>query len=342
MIKKIICYCSFLLCFVFISSAVSAREKPDWIESEPTRYPNNLYITAIGSASDLELAKDRALANLSKVFEVRIDQASTAKTDVYVSLHNMKEAVSKKNRLSQLIRVSTDKIIQGSQIVESWRDDELALYHSLAVLDRKQARNNIKDEMNRLDDETNVELENIKRTDDALLIIAGLGRAISLQQNRLSLHNVLKIINLHGRGYPGEWQLSSLQSQLEDKLRSLKITAVVDDVMTDKLSSKELNKLLKTSMAKSGFPAVDDGDYTFTINLIVNDLGFQQGWYWKRGRLTVELARSSGQIVEQKEWPLKVSALQREDAQNRLMTQVSKKLNTDLKSLIVSSVYMNN
>lgn len=342
MIKKIIFDSGFLLCLVFISSAVSARDKPGWIESEPTRYPNNLYISARGSASDIELAKNRALANLSKIFEVRIDQVSTTKTDVYVSLHNMKEAVSKMNRLSQLVRVSTDKIIKGSQIVELWRDDERALYHSLAVLDRKQARNNIKDEINRLDEETNIELANIERSNDALLIIAGLDRAISLQQNRLSLHNVLKIINLHGRGYPGEWQLSSLQSQLEDKLRALKITAVVDDVITNELSSNELSKLLKNSMAKSGFPAVDEGDYSFTINLIVNDLGFQQGWYWQRGKLTVELARSSGQIVEQKEWPLKVSALQREDAHNRLMTQAAEKLNSDLRSLIISSVYMTN
>ena len=342
MIKKILYYSSFLLCLLSISLVVSARDQPDWIESAPTRYPNNLYISATGSASDLELAKDRALANLSKVFEVRIDQASTAKTDVYVSLHNMKEAVSKKNHLYQLVRVSADKIIKGSQIVQSWRDDELDLYHSLAVLDRKQARNNIKDEINRLDEETNIELKNTERAQDALLIIAALDRVILLQQKRLSLHNVLKIINLHGRGYPGEWQLSSLQSQLEDKLRSLKITATVDDVITDKLSSTELRKVLKTSMAKSGFPAVDDGDYTFTINLTINDLGFQQGWYWKRGKLTIELARSSGQIVEQKEWPLKVSALQREDAQNRLMTQVSKKLNSDLRSLIISSVYMTN
>jgi len=340
--RKIISLISFLLSLIFISSAVIAREKPGWIESEPGRYPNNLYISATGSASDFELAKDRALANLSKVFEVRIDEASTTKTEIYVSLHNMKEAVAKKNLLSQRIRVSTDKIIQGAQVVESWRDNELALYHSLAVLDRKQARNNIKDEINRLDEETNIELENIKRAEDPLLRIAGLDRAISLQQNRLSLHNVLKIINLHGRGYPGEWQLSHLQSQLEEKLRSLKISAAVDSAINGEITSPELNKILKTSMAKSGFSAVDKGDYVFTINLSVNDLGYQQGWYWKRGKLTVELARSSGQIVEQKEWPLKVSALQRADAQSRLMTQVSKKLNSDLRSLLISSVYVSN
>lgn len=342
MVKKIVCRCSFLLCCVFTASAVSARDKPGWIESEPARYPNNLYISATGSASDFELSKDRALANLSKVFEVRIDQVSTAKTDVHVSLQNMKEAVTKKNRLSKLMRVSTDKIIQGTQIVESWRDDELAIHYSLAVLDRKQARNNIKDEINRLDEETNIELENIKQAEDALLAIAGLDRAISLQKKRLSLHNVLKIINLHGRGYPGEWQLSNLQSQLEEKLRSLKITAAVDNAVTNKLASTELNKMLKTSMAKSGFSAVDEGEYTFTINLKISDLGFQQGWYWKRGKLTVELARSSGQIIQQKEWPLKVSALQSVDAHSRLMTQVANKLNRDLRSLIISSVNKNN
>jgi len=338
--KKIIFISSLLFFYSSISSPVNARIKPDWVESEAVRYPNNLYISATGSASDAELAKDRALANLSKIFEVRIDAASTSKSDIYVSLHNMKETVAKKNHLSQLIRVSANKVIQGAQVVESWRDDQLAMFYALAVLDRKQARNNIMDEINRLDEATNTQLENIKLSKDPLLIIRGLDKAISLQQNRLSLHDTLKIINLHGRGYPGEWQLSSLQAQLEGELSLLRISAAVD---TGKVSnSTELQKILKTSMANAGFPAVDEGDYTFTLSLSINDLGFQYGWYWKRAKLNIAFAKSGGQIIEQKEWPLKVSSLQQEEAQSRLMTQVSNKLNVNIRSLIIGATSANN
>lgn len=331
--KKNILFSCVLFCFVFLSSCVNARDKPAWVESEAERYPNNLYISSTGSASDAELAKDRALANLSKVFEARIDETSTTKSDTYVSLHNMKETIAKKNKLSQLIRVTTDNVIKGAQIVESWKDDELAMFYALAVLDRKQAKNNILDEINRLDEETNVEIENIKFQNDTLLKIAGLDKLVSLQQNRLSLHNMLKIINLHGRGYPSEWQLSDFKTQLENELTLLKISAVVDG---DSIST-ELTKILKSSMANSGFPAIDESDYTLTLRLSVNDLGFQQGWYWKRAKLIIELAKSSGQIIEQKEWSLKVSALQKEDAQSRLMTQISNKLNADLRSLIIGA-----
>ena len=327
------------LLFVFLSSCVNARDKPNWIESEAERYPNNLYITSTGSASDAELAKDRALANLSKVFEVHIDEMSTTKSDTHVSLHNMKETIAKKNRLSQLIRVSTDKVIQGSQIVESWKDDELAIFYALVVLDRKQAKNNIMDEINRLDEEASSRLENIKLQDDVLLTIAGLNKIISLQQNRLSLHNMLKVINLHGRGYPSEWQLFDFQRQLEAELKLLKISGLVD--VSNNSMSNQLSKILKSSMANSGFPASDESDYILKLSLHVNELGFQQGWYWERAKLTVELVKSSGQIIEQKEWSLKVSALQKEDAQSRLLTLIANTLNADLRPLIIGAASTN-
>jgi len=331
--KRIIFLSSLMLCFVLISSSANARVKPDWTESEPVRYPNNLYISATGSASDIELAKDRALANLSKIFEAHINEVSTTKSDTYVSLNNMQEMVAKNNHLSQLVRVTTNKIIRGAQIVESWRDEELAVFYALAVLDRKQARNNIMDEINRLDEETITKLEKVKLSTNTLRKIAALDKAISLQEDRLSLHKMLKIINLHGRGYSSEWQLADLQNQLESEFNLLKISAAVDARST----TPELDKILKSSMANSGFPAVDNGDYTLLINLTVNDLGYQQGWYWRRAKLNIELVKSSGQIIEQKEWLLKVSALQQADAESRLMTRVSNKLNADLRSLIIGA-----
>jgi len=171
--KRVTFFSAFILCFVFASSCVNARVKPEWTESEPVRYPDNLYISASGTASEIELAKDRALANLSKIFETHINEISTTKSDTYVTLNNMQEMVARHNHLSQLVRVTTDKIIHGAQIVESWRDDELAIFHALAVLDRKQARNNIMDEINRLDEETIDELENVKSSKDTLIKNAG-------------------------------------------------------------------------------------------------------------------------------------------------------------------------
>ena len=322
---------------IFVSSCANARIKPGWVESEADKYPNNLYVTATGAASDYEMAKDRALANLSKIFEAHINETSSTKSDTFVSLHNLKESVTQKRHLSQLVRVSTDKIIQGAQVVERWKDDDQKSYYALAVLDRKQARTNVMDEISRLDDETIALLDDAKKTNDALSSISSLDKAITIQQRRLSLHNMLKVINLHGRGFPSEWTLHELQDQLANKLSLLKINTHVEGD-----SKTEVEKLLLASMANLGFPAANDSFYTFSVLLDVNDLGLKQGWYWKKGKLTVQLLESNGKIRAQSEWLLKVSALHKEDTQSRLLTQVSNRLNSKLKSLIVSSVDINN
>ena len=323
---------------LLVPSLSAARDIPAWIEGEPERYPNNLYITASGAASDFELAKDRALANLSKIFEAHISEVSTAKSDTYVSLHNMKENVAKSQRLAQLVRVSTDKIIQGAQIAKLWKDDQLAIYYALAVLDRKQARNNIMDEITRIDDETIDTLNAVKYSNKPLQRIAMLNEVISEQTNRKSLNDMLKVINLHGRGYSSEWQISDLQRQLEHELSLLKISSVLAETTDNDKLDKKLVDLLESSMANSGFPAVDGGDYQLVINLGVQDIGLKQGWYWMRGKLSIKLVEVHDKVRRQEEWLLKVSALEKDNTHSRLMTQVSKRLNSDLKTFVISAV----
>ena len=327
-----------LLFFLLVPHMSAARDIPAWVEGEPERFPNTLYITASGAASDFELAKNRALANLSKVFEAHINEVSTSKSDTYVSLHNMKESVARSQHLAQLVRVSTDKVIQGAQIAKLWKDDQLSIYYALAVLDRKQARNNIMDEITRIDDETIDTLNAVKYSNNPLQRIAMLNGVIKQQANRNSLNDMLKVINLHGRGYSSEWSLVDLQRQLESELSLLKISSVLAASTGNEILDKRLIDILESSMANSGFPTQKNGDYQLVINLAVQNVGLKQGWYWMRGKLGIKLVEVHDKVRSQEEWLLKVSSLEKENTQSRLMTQISKRLNTELKTFVINAV----
>jgi len=315
----------------FIASAVSAEPKPDWVEGDAGFYPNGQYLTATGSASKAELAKDRALANLSKIFEAHIKELSTTKSDTDVSIKDGDESYAKKIHLAQQIQVSTDKIINGARIAETWKDSTVFTYHALAVLERAQAGNNIKTEMSRLDSETQVELERSRSQSDALLSMSALDAAVALQRERHTLQNTLKVIDTRGKGSPAQWSLADLTGQLESKLQSLSIGTAVDNDPIGKL-----NQSLKAAMGNAGFPAANGpAEYTLVANLDVQDLGFRQGWYWLRGKLSVKMVAANGKVRGRKQWPLKVSALQHNDAESRLVTQVSKKLNAEVKSAVL-------
>lgn len=315
----------------FVSSSLIAEPQPDWVEGNAGFYPNEKYMTATGSASNAELAKNRALGNLSKIFETHIKESSTTRSDTNVSIDNGSESFTKKHHLAQQIQVSTDKIINGARIAETWKDSSVFTYHSLAVLDRSQAANNIKSEMSRLDSETQVMLDRSATNADVLFSLSALDKAVALQFERQTLQKTLKVIDTRGKGSPAKWNLAELKSKLENKLQTLEISTAVDNDPIGKL-----NQSLKSAMGNAGFPA-GNGSSVFTLvaNLDVQDLGFRQGWYWLRGKLSVKMVEADGRVRGRKQWALKVSALQHNDAESRLMTQVTKKLNADLKPAIL-------
>ena len=316
---------------LFISSPLLADSKPDWVEGDAGFYPNNQYMTATGSASNAELAKNRALGNLSKIFETHIKESSTTKSDTHVSVNNGAEDYTKKQHVAQQIQVRTDSIINGARIAESWKDNTVFTYHSLAVLDRTQAGNNIKSEMTRIDSETQAMLSRSDSQEDTLFSLSALEKAVALQYERQTLQNALKVIDTRGKGSPANWNIADLNGKLENKLQSLKISTAVDNDPIGKL-----NQLLKSAMGNAGFPAGNGAsDFTLVASLDVQDLGFRQNWYWLRGKLSVKLVETNGRIRGRKQWPLKVSALQHSDAESRLMTQVSKTLNAELKPAIL-------
>lgn len=311
---------------------VVADDKPGWIESDPGEFPNDQYLTATGSAGKLEVAKDRALANLVKIIELHISESSTTRSDIEVQIKQGDETFSKSHQLSEQISIQTDKVINGARIVASWEDEETRVFHALAVLDRQQAANNIRHEMQRLDDETETELKHAESVSDSLLSMSALDKALLMQQQRLSLQDTLKVIDRNGRGHPAEWNLAELRGRLEQKLQQLKISTAVDH---DPMG--ELERLLKSAMGNAGFPATDETpDFVLVTSLDVQDLGLREGWYWLRAKLTLSMIQANGKIRGSQEWPLKVSALQRNDAESRLMTQVSRTLNLQLKSAIIA------
>lgn len=320
------------LFFISCSTMPVSASKPDWVDGDAGYYPNSQYMTATGSASNAELAKNRALGNLSKIFETHIKESSITKSDTQVSVKDGDESYTRKHHLAQRIQVSTDKMLNGARIAESWKDEKLFTYHALAVLDRKQASNNIQDEMLRLDSDTKIELERSRKQSDPLLSMSALNKAVSLQLERQTLQKMLKVIDTRGKGSPASWNLADLKGQLENQLQSLKISTAVDIDPVGKL-----NQSLKSAMGNAGFPAGNgSSDYTLVATLEVQDLGLRQGWYWLRGKLSVKLVEKNGKVRGRKQWPLKVSALQHNDAESRLMTQVSKTLNKDIKNAIIS------
>lgn len=309
-----------------------SADQPDWINSEAASYPNSQYVVANGSASSVELAKDRALANLTKVFELHIRESSTTRQEVQSVKQGGNEIVQVSQSLSQNINIHTDKIIDGARIAEGWRHPDDLTYYALAVLDRRQAGNNIRGEIDRLDEETAFELKNVGAKHSPLQKVAAYQRVLFLQTERDTLQKTLKVIDLSGRGSESKWNRAELRGRLESSLSALQMRP---NVLQDAIGG--LDKLLKGAMARAGFPeaTAGSGSYTLSSGLEIQSPINNEGWYWLRGTLTLRLTSADGKVQGNKTWPLKVSASRQQQLNQRMQSAVEKTLNQELKSTVL-------
>lgn len=324
--------------FILLSGCIgknvnkSPAKMPSWVNGSAVEYPNSMYITGSGSASSLEVAKNRALANLVKTFEVRVREDSKTQTDVQSTTRNGKEDYTKTIRLNQNINLETDKMVEGARIAETWQDKKVQEFYALAVLERSQASKNIRQSIADLDHTTQTEITRSQAASDPLLAMAALDQAYKSQLQRQGLQNMLKVIDLKGVGAPSKWNLADIRGDLENMLLQLRISSQVDQDPTGQLS-----QLLKGAMANAGFPAVNGaGDFTLVGTLTKTDLGKSDGWYWVRGNVTVKLVENAtGKVRGTHSWSIKVSAQQQPVAHSRLITKAENNLKADLKQLIL-------
>ncbi len=314
------------------SSHIKTGEQPDWLVGEPAGYPNSAYVSATGSASKAEVAKDRALGNLAKIFELQVRESSTTTQDVQSHKAGGVESVQSTARVASKVNVHTDKMITGARIAEQWQNPDDLTHYALAVLDRVQAGNNIRSEINRLDRETAFIMAGVESRQDPLLKVADLQNAIVMQTERSSLQKSLKIIDLAGRGKPSAWNIAELTEQQQRVLRSLRMQSVV---VTDSVG--ELGKVLQSAMANAGFAqSSGSGGYTLSASMETQDAMRKEGWYWLRGTLSINLADPEGTVLGNKSWPLKVSAQQKNQLNTRMLAEIDNRLKTGLKPAVLS------
>lgn len=322
-----------VVCFALFwpIQAMSRDETPDWIEGESSQYVSHQYITATASASERERASTRALANLSRLFHVPDNETLSLESNPLLARHHDDDSLIRKLELEKREQPVRDLLLGQARVVETWKDKEVHVYYALAVLERESAAAQIRDAIAIIDADTENQLEAIRGTDDALKVISGLSQAIHLQQERLAIQRMLDVIESPDEQRVLPYNLTEMYAELNQQISLLHIGAAVD-----KDPVGQLKDLLRSAMGNAGFPASASGqDYTLIASLSVQDLGKRHGWYWMKGVLELKLVSRDGKIRGRKEWPVKASALDHDDAESRLLSQLGEKLDDEVRHAMI-------
>ena len=283
--------------------------EPDWVAGNSSKYSNQQYLLGRGQADDVSTAEDRARADLAKIFIVKVNVADVDKQKFTSTSAGEKPVSEFTAEVSRTIVTSTDKILKGVEIGEIWKDQNQKSVHALAVLSRKKAASGIKQEINRLDDLTRLSINQAADAKTALDKIAYARRAVIAQQERLAHQKSLQIIDASGRGVPAEYNLAELITDYEKILKRVHVKPV-------SLGENQtiIANALPAALSSAGFTVTDsdDADYVMEVNLKLADTFEKDGWYWGRGLLVVTLRDQQNVVHGQREWPIKVSAQEKD------------------------------
>ncbi len=328
---KLSAFAIFAFMFALLSGCASKTPvAPDWITGDSAQYQSAQYLTGRGQAASQEEARDRARADLSKIFQVAVAADSE---DVQKFKTGPAGPGQYESQASRRITTHTEQIIRGIQIAEQWQDPATQNYHALAVLPRLQAAASLRQQLSQLDEATGTHIEQSRKNTDLFLKIAAASLALETQRERESLQKSLQVVDITGRATESQWSSAKLKSDLDQLLKRVRIAS---QVAAD--STPGLAEVVAGALAQAGF-MIETGpnpDFVLQAKMELADLGFQEGWYWQRGVLEVTLSETSANRVRgTRRWTVKSNAPDKESAIKRAVNQADAVLKQELRTAII-------
>ena len=316
---------------LMLGGCASKPTQPDWIAGDSAKYQSAQYLTGRGQAGTQEEAKDRARADLAKVFQVAVvadsEDVQSFKTD------SAGGAGQYEGQASRRITTRTDQIVRGIQIAEFWQDPTTRNHHALAVLPRLQAAASLRQQISQLDDGVKSNIEQSRKNADLFLKIAAANRALDLQQERDGLQKSLQVVDITGRGSETQVSSTKLKADLDELLKRVRVgTQVSSD------SAPGLADVVSGALAQAGFmiETGDHPDFVLKARLNLTDMGLIGGWFMQRGTLELTLSEAgNGRVRGAKRWPIKSSATDKDTAAKRALDQADDVLKRELGATII-------
>ncbi len=292
-------------------------------------YPASKYLSGTGVANNAQVARTRALSNLTTGFELELTTATERGGSNRLAASRYANLAS----VRTIIQGESSRMVRGIRVADTWENPETHVAHALAVLSRKQAAANLRSEIQRMDDMINTYLQRSHTDSDVLHKIRDAQLALNSQVARGAYERSLRVVDVDGQGVAPRWEIQTLDDNLEGLFKLVRVQAKLPDNADPRLS-----EYVQQALGNAGF-LVDVGanaDFILDTNLSMQDLGYQNNWQWMRGVLSVKLREREGNVERGSyQWAIKAAGSSVADAQDRIVRQVGVLLNRELRDVIV-------
>jgi hypothetical protein len=119
----------------------SGTKKPAWVDSVDSVYKRAQYVSAVGYASNREMAEKNGFANLTGFFGQSITADQTIKNTYSEAVKNgVTSGWTDNTNMENIIRTSASlETLAGADIREVWHDTKNNVYYAAAVMEKSKA-----------------------------------------------------------------------------------------------------------------------------------------------------------------------------------------------------------
>jgi len=165
--------------------------------------------------NDLVRITDKARAEIAKIFTSRIDSSNRTYQEIFESRTGGKSATAEKINFEEITRVSTQKVLSGVRIGRVYRDPSTRPeYYALAVLDRDQTAEILRDKIVELDRQIGQMLNESRDQTDKLTQIKLLQNCIEHHALRQAYNAELRIVDAGGQGIAPTVNIAQIKTRL--------------------------------------------------------------------------------------------------------------------------------
>lgn len=305
---------------LILNACSHVADKPDWVDTESSHYNSERYLSASAQGDSRQVADNRALGNLAKIFQVSITDKSVDFSEAKI----IQGELENKLTASRVVNTSASQVVRGARIAEHWQDPVTGKFTSLAVIEKQPAAAALTTEIEAADNFTRDAIYYATElAPNPLLALNSLETARQRQLSRTNDNHNLRVLT--GSGISTKYSVESLTEKIRTSLSKLNLA----------ISSNESSYLevLQGSIATVGANIIDKSVYQ--VSLVIEKQAVTQGqsWYWLRGGIVLEVF-DKGVVISQLRQAFKVSAQDKTLLTQRLKNKLTAELPAHIYTLL--------
>lgn len=275
----------------------AAPKKPAWINGPDPKYPDTKYMTGVGIGADLDGARSSARAEIARTFQARVQQTLTdQQTESSTSSGKKRSAAQGTQKSLSDTTLTTDTLLEGVTVAETYYDKKSKKNYALAVLDKIAIRRTLSTQIIEKEQKISAAKKQAEDATTPLDRARALSSAIEAGRERDELSSRRRVVDPAGMAELSGGSTAELEIALEKALAAIPVSVLAE--------GPEGSKLREAVVAEINALGVSVSNETTTGLAVKSKLEiapFERGvpeWTFFQWNGTVELTDlSTGKVV---------------------------------------------